>query len=177
MALDTTVGGAEAESYASVAEADAYHAGRGNAAWAALDGAAKEVALRLATDYLEGAYALAWSGGRASVTQRLSWPRVGAYAAFNVGTYDPGFMPEAITILDTVIPPAVRDACSLLALKSRSGALAPDLSRAIARQKIGPIETEYDDYSPQTKRYLAVDRMLAPYLAQVNPYAARLERS
>jgi hypothetical protein len=164
MALDTTVGGADAESYASVAEADAYHAARGNASWGTLAEGDKEIALRLATEYLEGAYALAWPAARASDTQRLSWPREDAYA------FD-------VAILETVIPPAVRDACALLALKSRSGALAPDLSRAIVRQKIGPLETEYADYSPQTKRYLAIDRMLAPYLADVNPYAARLERS
>lgn len=32
------------------------------------------------------------------------------------------------------------------------------------REKIGPMETEYDKNSPQHKRYRAIDLMLAPYL-------------
>ena len=43
---------AEANSYVSVAEADAYHADRGNAAWIGED-SAKQSALIKATDYLE----------------------------------------------------------------------------------------------------------------------------
>lgn len=165
MALEheTGEGLSTAESYCSVADANTYHANRGGAAWAALTTPRKEQCLRLATDYMLGAYAAAWPGSRAVGAQALDWPRVGAVAF-------------EIDVLATIVPPAVRDACAVLALKASTVALAPDLGRAIKRQKVGPIETEYADYSPQSKRYLAVDRMLAPYMAASNPFSARLER-
>ncbi len=165
MALDATVGGAASESLATVAQANTYHTNRGNAAWAALSDALREIALRKATDYLGEFYGPAWAGCRATDTQALDWPRLGVTA------YE-------VLISELIIPPRVVDACALLALKAATVAtLTPDLTRAIVRQKIGPLETEYADYSPQSKRYLEVDRMLAPYLDERNPYAARLERS
>jgi len=52
-----------AESYASVADADTYHANRGNAAWAALTTPVKEQSLRKATDYMTGEYGSRWLDG------------------------------------------------------------------------------------------------------------------
>lgn len=165
MAVTVTPGGTADDSYISVSDADAYHEGRGNAAWANLDDDTKEVLLRQATDYMGQAYGLAWAGSRASDDQALDWPRADVCAF-------------GIDVLSTIIPPNVARACAVLALKAASGPLSPDLGRVIQSQKIGPIETTYADYSPQSKRYLSVDRMLAPYLAGAggSVYSARLER-
>lgn len=175
---ETGAGLSTADSYCSVADADTYHTDRGGAAWAALSNERKEQCLRLATDYMIGAYVLAWQGARATAGQALDWPRRGVvFQQWQGQSVDPRWIDNYdIFVLPTIVPPAVRDACAVLALKANAGPLVPDLSRAIKRQKVGPIETEYADYSPQSKRYLAVDRMLAPYMASSNPYAARLER-
>jgi len=164
MAFDSTVGGENANSYASVDEADAYHVERGNAAWAALATERKQQLLVIASDYMSEAYAAAWQGSRATAAQALDWPRSGVEAF-------------GYEILASIIPPAVGRACAVLALKALAGPLAPDLGRVVSRQVVGPIETQYADYSPQNKRYLSVDRMLAPYMPTRNPYAARLERA
>lgn len=165
LVVETGTGNAAAESYASTVDADAYHAARGAAAWAALTPTRKEECLRLAADYMIGAYAGAWQGSRAVATQALDWPRIGVIAFGDV------------VVRADVVPPAVRDACAALALKASAGPLRADLGRVVKRSKVGPLETEFADYSPQSKRYLSVDRMLAPYLASVNRYAARLERA
>ena len=39
-----------------------------------------------------------------------------------------------------------------------------DLTQAVIREKVGPIETEYSPTSPQSVRYRAIDMALAPYL-------------
>lgn len=162
---ETGAGLPDADSLASVEAADLYHADRGAAAWAALSADRKAQCLRLATDYMGQVYAAAWQGVRAVAGQALDWPREGVVAF------------ETVEVLANIVPPAVANACALLALKASTAVLAPDLGQAKKRVKVGPIETEYADYSPQSKRYLAVDRMLAPYLAQQsNPFSARLER-
>lgn len=164
MPLETTAGHAAADSYASLAEADAYHAARGNAAWAALaTDLLREQALRRATDYMGQVYAYAWQGKRATAEQALDWPRAGV-VVFEVA------------VSPAIVPPKIRDACAELALKAAATVLAPDLGPAKKRVKVGPLETEYADYQPQSRRYLSVDRMLAPYLAESNPFSIRLER-
>lgn len=78
MALTTTPGAADANSYASLAEANAYHTARGNAAWTGAD-AAKEAALIRATQWLDGRYGDQWPGIRWKLrAQALDWPRVEA---------------------------------------------------------------------------------------------------
>lgn len=152
LVVEDGTGKNNAESFVSVADADTYHAGRGNAAWAALALERKEQLLRIATDYMGGAYGLNWQGCRAVPGQALDWPRAGVTA-----------FEETVPRDD--VPAAVQNACAILALKAQSGPLAPDLGPRVKRSKVGPIETEYDDYSPQSKRYISVDRMLSPYLA------------
>lgn len=72
MALDATVGGASANSYGTLVEADAYFADRPESDdWDAL-GAAQESWLIAATDALER---LTYQGDRTTSTQALSFPR------------------------------------------------------------------------------------------------------
>ena len=141
----------EAEAYVSVADADAWLAARGYTLWATLMEAEKEQAIRRATDHLEQAYGQRWKGDRASDTQALSWPRSGVVV-------------DGYTIPADVIPPVLANASCLLAFKAASGELMEDTTRAVSRETIGPITTEYERGSAQGTRYRSIDAMLAPLL-------------
>lgn len=136
--VETGTGLPDANSYVSVAEATAYHSDRGNAAWAG-DEAAMQGALVRATDYLEQNYGSRWKGCRLTDTQALEWPR---------------------TVV-AGIPRAVKQAVCLLALESIAGTdLNPTQGRAIKREKVDVLETEYmDDAAPGATRP-AIDGLL-----------------
>ena len=143
-------GVAGADSYLSVADADSHHAARGNAGWAG-DVAAKEAALRKAADYLGQTYRLRWLGARVDEGQALDWPRAGLDA---VGS--------------DVVPDEVRRAAADLALAALGADLNPPLARGgrVKREKVGPIECEFEEGAPGRTRYPAIDGMLAPLLAR-----------
>lgn len=147
-------GMANAEAYLSAADATTYHTNMGNAAaWAAVGvTAVQESLLRQATEFLRNRYFQRWVGRAAVAAQRLDWPRVGAYTRnYNV-------------IASTVVPEQVKNACAELALKAASGELMPDSSQGVKREVIGPIEVEYDQYSPGAPGYPRIDAMLAELL-------------
>ena len=71
--LDATIGGANSNSYVTLAEADAYFDGTANNQdWDNHHDAYKEAALIQATQWLD---LLSWAGKCCSSTQRLQWPR------------------------------------------------------------------------------------------------------
>jgi hypothetical protein len=77
VALKTDVGAIDADSYASLAEGDAFAASHlYAAAWIALADASQEAALRMARVILD-ASPKAWTGSQATQTQALRWPRIG----------------------------------------------------------------------------------------------------
>ena len=154
-----------AESYISVAEADAYHSKRGNTAWDLLDTTdQKEPALRKATDYLEQAFFSLWKGIRVEDGQPLSWPRKCAY------------IDDYTLIDDNIVPEAVKRACAELALKASAAELAPDMTQGVVSETVGPISVTYDTGSPQRKRYRAIENMLAPYLKAGGGAMVRIDR-
>lgn len=153
MALEVEdgTGKANAESYISVAAADTRHTAFGNTAWTGAD-SVKEAALRKATAYMLQAFRDRWAGSRRLTTQALDWPRVDVLV-------------DKYTLVDhESVPGDIANACADLALKSLSETLNADLERAVIRERVGPLETEYSPYSPQSKRYPAIDAMLVPYL-------------
>ena len=76
MAIDATVGGADANSYVTLAEMTAYAATQSwNATWTAYTQDKKEISLISATKWLD---TLTYSYSRNETTQKLSWPRTGA---------------------------------------------------------------------------------------------------
>ncbi|HWS73670.1 MAG TPA: DnaT-like ssDNA-binding protein [Quisquiliibacterium sp.] len=152
----------DAESYITVADADTYHAARGNTAWASLSTGSKEAALRKATDYMTGAYQGRWKGERATSAQALDWPRTGAVA-------------NGYEVASDAVPAAVARACAELALRASAADLSPDLERGVRRERVDVIETEYDTTSPQATRYRAVDQLLAAYLTGGGAFV-RVER-
>lgn len=141
-----------AESYASAADADAYHTSRGNAGWAGTTDA-KESALRRAADYLQSVYHGAWRGWRTDSGQSLDWPRQ------LVPIDDAPFTPSYINM--HTIPPEVKRAQMLLALYALTADLNPNLTRATKSETVGDIAVVYDDASPEGTRYNAVDAMLS----------------
>lgn len=143
---------ANAECYISLAAATARHTSLGNAAWAAAaTDSDREAALRRATAYMEQAYRENWKGYRLHKAQFLSWPRWRVWV-------------DGYPIEPNVVPPEVANACADLALKALAGDLNADLTRGVTMKKVGPIETQFDRYSPQRVRYPAVDMALAPFL-------------
>ena len=173
--VETGVGLADAESYISVVDADIFHARRGReATWSELDTAVKEVALRLATEFMEQIYRARWKGVRMQATQALSWPRAYVYTeSFLHGAV--GEFPYLVP--DDVVPVEVKRACAELAFKSLAEELAPDLERGVKREKIGPLETEYDLATPQSKRFRSVALLLSPYLDAAGSFSIELVRS
>lgn len=152
--LNTETGSPDAEAYCSVVQADAYHEKRGAASWAALTESQKEAALRLATDYLTRAYQPRWAGNRTNDVQALDWPRA-LVPRPGVGAFYP----------DDEIPKELIGASAELALKSVSGPLIEDIEPPVIEETIGPITTRYAAGASQSKKYPAVDRLLAPLLA------------
>lgn len=143
---------ANADSYISLSDATARHLSLGSAAWAAAaSDTVREQALRRATVYMEQAYRSRWSGQRVNSTQALSWPRYGVVV-------------DCWTVDSDSVPAEIANACADLALKALSDDLNADLTRGVVRKKVGPIETEYDRLSPQSKRFPAIDMALSPYL-------------
>ena len=144
---------ANAVSYVTVADADAYLLARGDEVWAALTITEKEEALRKATDYMESRYGPKWLGYRVGSTQVLSWPRkwVQIPGLSNVEYY-----------LDSEVPTVIKNVCAELAVRSTVEDLEPDQERgAIVREKVDVLDTTYAAYSPTSNRYKKVDQMIA----------------
>lgn len=140
---------ANAESYATVAQATAYLAARAKGdAWDAVED--KEAALRLATDYIEQTYRGRWIGDKKTNSQALSWPRDNAMRQDEF-EYIPG----------SAIPTEVVNACCEMALRTASGDLLTDLDREVASESIsGAVSVTYAQGGSRQKRYEAVERML-----------------
>lgn len=109
--VETGSGSSTAESYLSVADADAFHAKAGDpAAWASATTTEKEIALRQATQYIDDRYARQWRGHRVQQAQALRWPRYG-------DADDDGFALDG-----TSIPQKLKDAVATVALEILGGA-------------------------------------------------------
>lgn len=151
LVVEDGTGLTDAESYISVAAADARHTALGNTAWTGTD-AAKEAALRRATQYMLQAYRGRWKGTRLLRAQALDWPRYGATV-------------DGFDISSSEVPADVANACADLALRALAGDLNADQDgRAIVRDKVGPVETEYSAHGSTAVQYRSVDMALSSYL-------------
>lgn len=151
--LEDGTGLSNAESFASVAEATAYFAGRGKAdAWDAVDD--KEAALRNASDYIQFTYAGRWAGKRLTSAQALDWPRSGVYDE-----------DSRAYVSESIVPRRVKNACIELALKSASGELVSDLGRETLSETVDVISVTYAQGAPRQTQYAAVDAWLKPLLS------------
>lgn len=169
MALVTTPGAVDADSYATLAAADAYFLARGIATWTGTD-AVKEAALRRATTYLDNQYRGRWKGYKTAQTQALAWPRIGSggdsrfrspgdtFAVYGVVDAD-GF-----EIPTNEVPTQIKNATIEAALLAIAGTttLEPVLARGgmIKSEQVGPIAVTYMDGAPAVDRYTAIEGLL-----------------
>lgn len=150
LVVEDGTGLANAESYASVADATTYATDRELTAWTAgtVTDANREAALRRATEYIEAEYGQRFAGVPLTTTQALHFPLEGA----------------------TAVPVGIQRATIELAIIALSGALytVEDAARQVVSQSrgVGPLQTSvtYRDTDAIQRRYRQVDKLVAPYL-------------
>lgn len=158
-------GSSDANSYATLDEAEAYVsalAGPAARAWEALDDDAKKRSLLTATIRLDQE---GYAGRKASPTQALKWPRVGAR--------DEDGRPYPVD----VVPGVVKDAQIELAIgfDGTSDPSGPGEMDAYRSVKVGPIAVELRDAPRPGALPDDVQRMLSHVLAS-GRYTVRLAR-
>jgi len=122
--LDTTIGGANANSYIDLTAAETYFDSRLNSdAWTGASADDKSRALLMAATQLQTRN---WMGDRMTVTQRLAWPRWGVYKVDSIGVSSYGYGAlgwlYGDQYLPTEIPQQVKDAQCELAIALLEGA-------------------------------------------------------
>lgn len=147
----------DANAGASLAEVDAYHSTRGNAAWTGSDDVKQQAIIR-ATDYIELIDSSKFRGCPEFEVQRLSFPRL-----YLVDRYGRSI---------TGIPEKYKNAIAEYALRALSGSLLQDpvtdergLLVTSFSEEIGPIK-EATTYAVQalTQSYPAADLYLQDFL-------------
>jgi hypothetical protein len=135
---------ANANTYASVATADAYHADRAFAAWDDATDDEKATALIKATDYLNG---LAWNGRKVAL-RVMAWPRADMWM-------------DGYAIDSTEIPDEVVLACCYMAGEFIGGAdpLAAQ-DRALRAFAAGPVKLDFDTTTSLQPQYPALRSIL-----------------
>jgi hypothetical protein len=161
--VEDGTGLANAESYASVAEFQAYHANIGNDVTLITDTTIEQL-LRRATQYMVSVYRSRWQGRRTLSTQALDFPR-----------YD--VIVEGYSVLSNIVPAEVKNACCELALKANSATLLDDKTQTVIREKVDVIEVEYDKNSPVQTRYSQIDNLLSVFLSSSNSFEAKTLRT
>lgn len=147
--VEDGTGLANAASYLSVADATTYHSTYGSTGWSSATDAAKEAALRRATQYLDARYT--WLGVQTyPSTQALQWPRSN--------------LPGEVYYIGLWPPVRLQHACAELALRALTESLYSDQVDAQVTQKtVGPISVSYAPGSNGgQKRYSVVDDLLRP---------------
>lgn len=165
MAFDPTVGGANANSYATVAEADAYADTLSfRTAWPATgtSDAAKEGALQQAARLLD---TRVWKGKKASSAQALAWPRYGVVDR------------DGYTLASDSIPAKVKQAQCELAVQLLAGDRTSQDALQATRVKVGPIESEYSVGAQPQIIPSVVLAMVADLLASGGTTSIRLVRA
>ena len=141
--------------YISVGDADSYHLARSNAAWAAATDPAKEAAILSATLVLNG---MSWRG-RKVASRVMAWPREDVVDG------------DGYEISNDVVPAAVADACAELAGAIIDGADPLGVQdRQINEMSVGSVSITYDQASPQSPKFPAVQAMLKALLWGQNTF-------
>ena len=167
---DGSASNPDANTYADVAFADAYHLLHGNALWATLTTDQKNADLIAAMDFLEVNYNQRWIERRTILTQPLAWPRVWVIDG------------DGFALKANVVPIKVLKAQCELALRAAAGTLlVPDLTNpgTIKSEQvgIGGAITKTTTYS-SPKSQLASFRMVEFLLREfVNIGGSKLVRS
>jgi len=159
LVVEDGTGLATAESIISVAEANTYHSNRGNSSWLSLSILVKEQLLRKANDYLRQNFGTRWKGTLVEPLQGCDWPR------HNI-----------LYVVPPEMPAQVKNAVAELAFKANTVELNPDTTQVIKSEKIGPMTTTYDQYSPQKTLFVSVEATLLPFLTAGGGVSVRLTK-
>lgn len=172
MALVTTPGAENADSYFTLDEANAYFSGRGITAWTGID-AVKENAARRGTSYLDNQYRGRWKGYRTEQAQSLAWPRIGSGGDSRLRAQGETFAVYGIVDEDgfeiptNVVPQQIKTAAMEAALLALTGVnMEPRLERGGQIKSIGkgvgPLRKDitYMDGAPAVDRFLAIEGLL-----------------
>lgn len=154
-----------AESYASVAEADARATAVGNTTWGPVTTANKEIHLRKAAEFMTDTFRLSWQGERVRSAQGLDFPRTYVYL-------------EDYPVDSNSVPKDIKNAQIDLAFKLQANVvLVPDTERLEKKVKVDVIEVEYESFSQQGTLFNSVLNKLEPYFSARGGASARLFRS
>lgn len=155
MALDTTIGGASADSYVTLAEFQSYWTARGVDLTQHGHDASHEANLRVAAQFLDTSYV--YLGYPTSQAQARVWPRVVTSLVNNW------------PVASDTIPQAVKSAQCEMAYLIHEGATPFATIDGVVgseRVKAGPVESDVTYIGGKAQaRYPAVSRLLRPYLA------------
>lgn len=143
-----------ANTYASIADANAYWSGRVNEAWADATDDEKSSALIQATDYLNG---LSWTGRKVAI-RTMAWPRNDV----EVDGYELG---------SDEIPEEVVQACCYMAGEIIGGATPlASTDRPLTKLTAGAVSMEWDAASSQAPQYPALKSILRGYIMAGNMF-------
>jgi len=131
IAFDATVGGASANAYPTLAQANTYHSENLNrTTWTATDNNTKLAAIVMATRLIDASFD--WYGSKSTTTQRLRHPRIGLVNL------------DGEALSSTVIAEAVLQATSELAFWLLvSDRLADHDNAELSKIVLTPIELEF----------------------------------
>lgn len=137
-----------ADSYGSLAGANAYFSARRNTTWLESDPFRKESALREATRFIDGRYT--WGGQVETSDQALAWPRFSATDR------------EHRVIDSGTVPVRVQEATYEAALLALTGRLQPATDRGgrVKSVKLGPLAIENEEGAPTTRSFDQIDTIL-----------------
>lgn len=152
LVVETGAGLTNAESYASVAEADAYLAAfRPSTAWSAASTDVKEQKLRQATQWLDNKFS--WKGRKYTKEQSLDWPR--SYVQDS----------EGFDLDVNVIPTDLKRATIEAAVRAISSELDPDITPgriSSLSESVGPVSrsVSYVGGQEETPSYSIIGKIL-----------------
>lgn len=138
LTLIATAGASDANSYATVVEADAYHEEHLYATnWSSAATATQDIALVWATRLLDEM--MEWSGRKNTQTQALRWPRSLVFG------------PDGYPVDSSVIPQFLKDATAEFARKlieeDRTDEGSARTLKGFKKLVVGPIELTVDAYT------------------------------
>lgn len=164
-------------SYASLAEADAYHATRlHNTTWTGAVTGTKESALIWATRNFE---ILQWKGWMTNPAQNLQWPRAGVYKNGNE-VIDPSDSALYYNIIfdSATVPTFLKEATAEAAMwLIASDTTAPPTDAGFSRLKADTLEIVIDKKDRNTWLSQPVKSMIWRYVKNSNQYQAAVVRT
>lgn len=155
--VEDGTGKSDAESYLSVADCDTYWTKHGDpTTWSGATTAAKEEALRMATQYLDVVYGARFRGYRVDEDQSLAWPRSGIIDR------------DGYEVPDDALPSKLEEATAEAAHRhiTETDGLIPDLDNpgtvGELEQQIGPLREriKYTGGNSPIKRFRIIQMLL-----------------